>query len=772
MIPILYKKSETDFNSNGIGFLVDCISSETTEERNSSYESTFTYPITGRLYEEITEGAIIKVKANETSDLQLFRIYKHSKPLNGVVTFNAEHISYDANGIPLLELKLKSATPAMAINKAITDGAFESKFKAWSDISTLNTINLTEPCSLRAALGGQEGSVLDVWGGEYEFDNYIIKLHAHRGSDNGVIIEYGKNLTDIKQDRNITETYTHLLPYAIVKEQTDNGKGETIDNEVIITLSEKVIPLNNAENIGHQKAYIINLSDQFSENETINEHTLKTKSKAYISAHPSLGTPNVNITASFIQLWQTEEYKNIAPLERVRLCDIVTIKFPKLGVSAKAKVIKTVFDSLAEKYKSIELGDAKSDFANTVLSQNQAISDLVTIVKKGFANATEELKEAIKNATNLITGNNGGFVVLHPAENPQEILILDTPDIESAMRVWRWNSSGLGYSSTGYNGTYSLAMTMDGAFSADFITTGTLNGALLRADSVSGNAISQGFKKSIENSITNARESVEQAFKVADEELRSSITTSYTDTISTTERTLKTLISQTQENIELSVSESLKNYPTKTEMNAAIKVTSDSITTAVNKKLNASDFGSYLQQNYNQFLLGFNGNNKVIQITAGTIGIYDGTDTTVNNRLARLNQNGIELWKTGSKVGAIGTNAMQGYDDYRGLVFDLEYTGKYMSWARKLSSNSSVYTTVLTYARAGAGYNKEGLYLGTDFYANGNKIDGANLTDTRADGYATYTGDFVVISKIEDKGNGIIEWTTTTHKVRNGLITS
>ncbi len=150
MIPILYERTDTNYNRNGAGFLIDVLNCEVTEERNGAYECTFTYPITGQIYNYITEGAVIKVKPNETSEPQLFRIYKHSKPLNGVVTFNAEHISYDANGIPIIGLSLKSATPQMAINKAIANGAFESKFKAWSDISALNTIELTEPCSRRS----------------------------------------------------------------------------------------------------------------------------------------------------------------------------------------------------------------------------------------------------------------------------------------------------------------------------------------------------------------------------------------------------------------------------------------------------------------------------------------------------------------------------------------------------------------------------------------------------------------------------------------------
>ncbi len=514
MIPILYEKTATDFTGNGLGFLTDTIKCDITEERNGAYELTLQYPITGQWYEDITDGAIIKAKANETSDLQLFRIYKTSKPLNGIVTYSAEHISYDANGIPTLGLTISAATPQMAINKAIEEACLPSNFTAWSDIATLNGTDIKTPCSLRALLGGQKGSILDVWGGEYEFDNYTIKLHAHRGTDTGIVIEYGKNLKDIKQESNISECYTHLMPYA---------KKKTEDSEEIVYLTEKVLPLIRAENIGHYRAYIMDFTERFSESETIDEETLRAKAEAY-AATSGLGTPKINITASFVQLWQTEEYKNIAPLERVCLCDTVTVRFIKLGVSATAKIIKTVYDCLKEQYKSVELGDAKSNFADTAVKQNTAITELTDTVKKGFAAASKELADAILTATNLITGQSGGYVVLNPAEHPQEILILDAPTLAEAVNVWRWNSGGLGYSSTGYNGEYALAITMDGAIVADFITAGTLNGALLKADSVQTAAISQYFKTEITNEIGEATNVVEQAFVAADEQLMSVIT--------------------------------------------------------------------------------------------------------------------------------------------------------------------------------------------------------------------------------------------------------
>lgn len=544
MIPALYNKSETTFTHNGVGLLSEAVKATVTEERNGSYELSLQYPITGRLYSEITEGAIIKAKANETSEPQLFRIYKSSKPINGIVTYSAEHISYDLNGIPLLGFSIKNATPQMALTKAIEGAALPCPFTAYSNISTLNSTEILTPCSVRALLGGQTGSLLDVWGGEYEFDNFTVKLYLHRGKDNGVVIEYGKNLKDLKQESNIAEYYTHLMPYAVYTVQDESGNSE----EKYVYLAEKVIPLTEAEDIGHNKAFIMDFSDRFGDNEEITEEKLRAKATAYAAA-ADLGTPKVNITVSFVQLWQTEEYKNIAPLERVKLCDTVTVRFSKLGVAATSKVIKTVYNSLQEKYESVTLGDAKSSFANTVNKQQEAIQEIKSSVKKGQAEATEQLKKAIANATSLITGHSGGYVVLNPAEKPQEILILDTPTIDEAVNVWRWNSGGLGYSSTGYNGEYSLAMTMDGAIVADFISAGILNGALLQADSVQSSAISQHYKAEVTNEIGETASSIEQAFVAADEQLLSLITSVQTVLTGDVE-TLETTVSQLRQTVE------------------------------------------------------------------------------------------------------------------------------------------------------------------------------------------------------------------------------
>ena len=188
------------------------------------------------------------------------------------------------------------------------------------------------------------------------------------------------------------------------------------------------------------------------------------------------------MTVAFEPLWKQPEYSAI--LERVSLCDTVTIRHSALGITAKSKVIKTVYDSLAEKYVSITLGTAKSNFVNTVGDIKTELSE----VKNKTEHFPLLINTAVKNATSLITGQNGGYVVINTnsvSGQPYELLILDAPTIESAVNVWRWNVGGLGFSKNGYNGPYETAITSDGQIVADFITSGSLTANIIKAGVIS-----------------------------------------------------------------------------------------------------------------------------------------------------------------------------------------------------------------------------------------------------------------------------------------------
>lgn len=470
MIPVLYKADATEFETFGIGALSECTLCEVTEERNGAFECTLKYPVTGRLFAELKNERLIKAKPNDTSKEQLFRIYRITTPINGIVTIYAQHISYDLSNIAELMWSSAKISPSLAMSRLFTKTATTHNFKCSTDFSSGKPFSVSKPKSVRACLGGSEGSILDLWGGEYEWDNFNVILHSKRGKDNGVVIEYGKNLTDMEQDNDFTDVYTDLLPYAVFSDE---------NTEKVITLSEVTLPI--VDNPLRNKTLIKDLTEFFDDKASINENSLRTKAQSYIKANP-LGVETPTLTVAFEPLWKQPEYSAI--LERVSLCDTVTIRHSALGITAKSKVIKTVYDSLAEKYVSITLGTAKSNFVNTVGDIKTELSE----VKNKTENFPLLINTAVKNATSLITGQNGGYVVINTnsvSGQPYELLILDAPTIESAVNVWRWNVGGLGFSKNGYNGPYETAITSDGQIVADFITSGTLTANIIKAGVIS-----------------------------------------------------------------------------------------------------------------------------------------------------------------------------------------------------------------------------------------------------------------------------------------------
>ena len=464
MIPVLYTANATDFSTFGIGVLTDTISCEVTEERNGVFECLLKYPVSGQHYGLITKECIIKAKPNDTAADQAFRIYRITKPLNGIVTIYGQHISYDLANVPVLPFSTESRSPQLILSQLL---AGDTRFTGWTDYSDAKAFSVTQPKSVRACLGGAEGSMLSKWHGEFEWDNYTVKFHSHRGKKTGVVIEYGKNLTALEQDEDNSGVYTALLPYAVY---TPEGS----DTETVVTLPEVTLPIVTSE-IVRAKTLIMDFSDQF--DGVVTEEALRAKANSYIKANP-LGATIPTVKVSFEPLWKQPKYS--ALLERVNLCDTVTIRHSLLGVSVSAMVIETVYDTLAERYKSISLGQSKSSMITTI-SEVQSTVDKVESTVGRFPKL---LQTAIGKATGLITGQSGGYVVINTdseSGQPYELLILDAPSIDEAVNVWRWNVGGLGFSHNGYNGPYETAITADGQIVADFITSGSLVANIIKA---------------------------------------------------------------------------------------------------------------------------------------------------------------------------------------------------------------------------------------------------------------------------------------------------
>jgi len=468
MIPVLYKANAINFASFGIGVLKDCTSCEVTEERNGAFECEFKYPISGPLYKEIATERLVKAKPNDTAKDQVFRIYRISTPINGEITVYAQHISYDLSNVAALQWSSDSISPSLAMERVFQNTATSHGFTCHTDYSNAKPFSVARPQSVRACLGGVAGSFLDLWGGEYEWDNFHVIHHQGRGQKTGVVIEYGKNLTDLEHDDENTDVYTDLLPYAVIT--AEDG------TEAVITLPEVLLPIADATLV-QQKTLIKDFTEYFDEENPVTVDGLRAYANNYLKNNP-LGTSVPTLTVAFEPLWKQPDY--VAVLERVSLCDTVTIRHSVLGITAKAKVITTVYDTLAEKYVSITLGSAKANLLNNVSAAEAAAEEASTKIDRFPA----LMNSAIKNATGLITGQTGGYVVIHTDTDtgkPYELLILDAPTIGEAVNVWRWNVGGLGFSKNGYNGPYETAITADGQIVADFITSGSLVANIIKA---------------------------------------------------------------------------------------------------------------------------------------------------------------------------------------------------------------------------------------------------------------------------------------------------
>lgn len=474
MIPILYDYAEKDFVTNGVGRLSDCISCVVTEERNGIYECEFEYPMDGAHFSEIKEGMIIACTHDDAGDIQPFDIYGHSAPINGVVTFYAHHVSYRLSNAVVMPFTATSCVEAiLAIPNNLANG---SEFSFWTNKGTAGDYENKVPTIVRGLLGGQENSILDVYGtGDYEFDKFMVRLHTNRGVDSGVQIRYGKNLVDLTDEISEESSYNAVVPYWL------SADGELVtldeklliyngaiykttyltDHELVILRTETNEPLEVRYRVINAKP--LNMSDAFEEAPT--QEQLRTAAASRFE-NTSAWLPNHNLTVDFVQLWQTEEYKDFAPLQRVRLCDTVSLYHPVLGISAKEKVVKTTYNVLLDRYDSIELGNLQTTLAQSI--KGDVESTLLEEVPK---------RSELEGMFDLIRGGLGGYVYLKPnaAGKPEEILIMDQPEINDAVNIIRMNKNGIGFSQNGYNGPFNSAWTIDGTFYADWIKAGIIS---------------------------------------------------------------------------------------------------------------------------------------------------------------------------------------------------------------------------------------------------------------------------------------------------------
>lgn len=450
MKPILYDADRTSFPANvdnGLGVLADAMSCKVTQELNGQYELELHYPVEGIHYGEIALRSILRATVGPDGKLQPFRVYRIVPGMNGTAAIYARHIAYDLGGYVVSPFTAADAPSAVA---AIKSHAMPTDFPftLTTDKTTVAAMAVTVPSSAWGLLGGQQGSLLDVYGGEYEFDEWAVRLLTRRGADRGVSVRYGKNLTDLTQDASCANCYTGAVPYW-------RGSGITVT----------AAPVYAEGDYGYTRLMPLDLSSSFEQQPT--QAQLQAAAASYIKRN-QIGVPAVSWDVKLALLAQSSGYEDVAFLEQIYLGDTVGVYFHRLGVDAKARVNKIVWDCLLERYDSVALGSVKANIAATIAGQQKEIDakPSTALVEKISASLTAALLGANGGSVRLLDTNGDG--------EPDELYIADDPDPTKAKKVWRFNYEGWAASSTGYNGPYTMGATIAGGIQAWMITAAHL----------------------------------------------------------------------------------------------------------------------------------------------------------------------------------------------------------------------------------------------------------------------------------------------------------
>lgn len=450
----LFESTASEFTTNGIGTIADAVSCYVTQTLNGAYELQMGYPITGMRYSDIQLRNIIVASVDPVSAEQPFRIYRVSKPLNGIVQVYARHIAYDLDGI--VDAPFSADNIADALTGLVGNAYGNCPFTFDTDKALATPFALNTPSSIWGILSGVQGSILDTYGGEFEFNGMEVYLHTRRGTDRGVTIAYGKNLTSFQQDENNSNVYTGVYPF-------------WTNEETVVTLPEQVI---NASGVyDFTRILSLDLSAEFETEPT--EAELRSRATAYINDN-NIGVPKVSWTISFAMLEQSEEYRNSTILTRVVLGDTVHVKFPRYNVTASARVVTVKWLPLLSRYDSVTLGSVRANLAQTIaVTQKDA-------EEKPSTSHVQTIASALAKG---LLGAKDGFVRILDTNNdgsPDELIIADSADPATAVKIWRFNYMGWAASSDG-GSTWSMGATLEDGLLADFVTAARLTAGTIQS---------------------------------------------------------------------------------------------------------------------------------------------------------------------------------------------------------------------------------------------------------------------------------------------------
>ncbi|ANT39955.1 phage tail spike protein [Bacillus thuringiensis] len=467
----LYKPNETDFTHNGIGVLDKHIYSATVEEElNGLFVFNFNYPLFAPYGTKIDGMNIIKVPTPDGD--QLFRVVT-PKVSMGEIKAVCYHIFYDLTENLIEDIFIQPTNGSAAMARLSSGCQYKHPFTFYSDITNISTARIVRKNPVEAMLDtSQDNSFVNRWGGELKRDNFDVKMLKNRGANRGVVIRHKKDLLGYEGSVDWKSPTTRIMP------QGFDGlllPGKYVDSPLI---NKYPHPRIRVIEFNHIKAAIgKNANDEDAVPLEEAYKRLRQAAKDMFDIQ-MVDQPKATYKVEFQELSQTEEYKEYKILQRVWMGDIVTVKHEEDGIDIQAKVIAYKYDPIKKEYINVTIGNFKESFTDVTGKVDQIQQDL--------SNMPGSLLYAAKeNATKLINSGFGGNVRVYP----DRILIMDTKNEMTASKVWQWNINGLGYSSNGVNGPYEIAMTKDGRIVADFITTGVLNGNLIRGGEITGTTL-------------------------------------------------------------------------------------------------------------------------------------------------------------------------------------------------------------------------------------------------------------------------------------------
>lgn len=499
MIPILYAPTAQTFGSQGLGGLADTVECIVHEQRNGCFDMTLVMPTNGQHFADIQKGSYIKamVEPDGSRVPQLFEVVNIQKSMDDMMAeIYCQHIAYRLNRIPVTPYTAQSAYLAMQGLSAYAAEA--NPFTFYTDVTRAGTFTHKLPSSAKACMQGDAGSILQTYQGEYMFNNWQISLLANRGIDRGVSIRYGKNLIDLDMEESIEGVITGILPYWYGKEG---------DTDTLVMLPEVIVYSSHAGDFPNARTECIDFSGDFDDKPTIAQ--LRSAANDYITDN-NIGVPKVDWDVEFAALAQTTEYASIALLERINLCDIVTVVFEDFGINTQAKVVEVYFDVLKERYSKIHLGDQRFTLAQTIAGTDQQIQE-------SEAKTTTIFQQALEQMTALLNGDLTGASMTTQTDangNPIGLIFMDTNDPATAVNCIQINSNGIGFSNNGVGGPYTSAWGINNELDMSNINVVHLSASAIDAGTLSADYISGGTISASEINIGSGVFTVNSAGKV------------------------------------------------------------------------------------------------------------------------------------------------------------------------------------------------------------------------------------------------------------------